>query len=69
MNFHAAALLEVMIVNTASMRAEDNWKEAIKFRAMAEAETDRKLHRQLIELAEQYEQLADSPAPNPPPGS
>jgi hypothetical protein len=42
------------------MRSGQYRYEAIKFREMAEAETDYKLRRQFLELAERYEELAVS---------
>jgi flagellar basal body rod protein FlgC len=53
-------LLGFMLTNTASMRVEQYRREAVKFRAMAEAETDYTLHSQLVELARGYDQLAEN---------
>jgi hypothetical protein len=54
----AMGLLNLMISNTATMRAEHYRREAEKYRGMAAAETDYKLHSQLLELAQRYDELA-----------
>jgi hypothetical protein len=53
-------LVGFILTSTASMRAEQYRREAAKLRALAETETEEWLHRQLLELARRYGQLAES---------
>jgi hypothetical protein len=56
-------LLNLMKVNDAPMRAARYKRESERFRRMAETETDQKLRRNLLELAEQYDALAANIGP------
>ena len=56
--FPGPDLLGLMLTNSISMRAEHYRRQAAQFRAMAETQIDAELHRQLLELAEGYDELS-----------